>query len=323
MRAQPEAAFRWVSGSALGEAATVTVATGVTPEQLLEAFGADPARPEPLDRQHEEMTADYATDPWVSVLPVPGAVLAVEFNGWTGSEGPVLRAASAEDRTASTYWNVDAMTRLSFARRGELLASFEPPPPEPVTDEEVRSALDGLDLDDYHDRTEKGLAAVARFTGYAIRPEDVERITGAGIGYRVLPHLPEHHPEQRLPDGSRRWAGHGPLGADTDALAQLPDDELRDLAWWAAEAAAERAGRADDPDVRATLTGRGFTPGAERAARESRLVRGSHHQLWLALHSAANPDALAAAIRTVEHAHWVFGPNAADFLDRVRARVPA
>ena len=71
----------------------------------------------------------------------------------------------------------------------------------------------------------------------------------------------------------------------------------------------------------ATSTFGPLTPEAERAARESGLVHGAHHQLWLALHAAANPDALAAAIHTVDHARWVFGPDAADFLDRVRARV--
>lgn len=72
----------------------------------------------------------------------------------------------------------------------------------------------------------------------------------------------------------------------------------------------------------ATLAGRALTPAAERVARASGLMGGSDHQMWLALHEAGSPDPLGAAVRTVDRARWVFGPAAAGFLDRVRARMP-
>ncbi|WP_433294786.1 DUF6461 domain-containing protein [Pseudonocardia sp. CA-142604] len=179
--ARPEVAYRWVRGTGLGPAGTVMVVTGAEPEQVLAAFGADPAQPVPLT----ELFGQIGIDPWVAVLPIDGAVLALEYNGWQGAQGPVLRRASAHGSAASMYWNVNALTSLSFAREGELLASFEPPPPALPGDPEVLAALAGLELEDYHDRVEKGLVAVERFTGRGVRAEDVALVEAAGIAYRI------------------------------------------------------------------------------------------------------------------------------------------
>jgi hypothetical protein len=83
------------------------------------------------------------------------------------------------------FWNVNALTRLSFARAGEVLASFEPGLGEPSADEEVVTALAGLDLRDFHDRTEKGLVAVERFTGRGLYPEDLEDLDRLAVAYRI------------------------------------------------------------------------------------------------------------------------------------------
>lgn len=50
-------------------------------------------------------------------VAVGTAVLAVEYNGFQGMDGAVLRRASAGGRAASTFWNVNAMTWLSLSRR--------------------------------------------------------------------------------------------------------------------------------------------------------------------------------------------------------------
>jgi hypothetical protein len=179
--ARPEVTYRWVRGTGLGPAGTVTVVTGAQPDQVLAAFGADPAQPVPL----AELFGQAGIDPWVAVLPIDGAVLALEYNGWQGAQGPVLRRASAHGCAASMYWNVNALTSLSFARDGELLASFEPPPPAQPGDPDVLAALAGLELEDYHDRVEKGLVAVERFTGRGVRAEDVALVEAAAIAYRI------------------------------------------------------------------------------------------------------------------------------------------
>jgi phage tail tape-measure protein len=60
---QPELAYRWVKDSALNTGATVTVVTGVTVEEVLRSFGADPARPESLRFLDEDATARMSIYP--------------------------------------------------------------------------------------------------------------------------------------------------------------------------------------------------------------------------------------------------------------------
>ncbi|MFG1889214.1 DUF6461 domain-containing protein [Micromonospora sp. NPDC049051] len=187
---RPEAAYRWLRQSALSVAATVTVVTGAGVPDVLRAFGADPARPESIRALREDLMRRRSSDPWVAVLDVGGAVLAVEYNDWQGSTGPVLTRASASGRAASMFWNVNALTRLSFAERGEVLLSVEPfgdlgaPPP-------VAEALAGLDFADHHRGKQlMGLVAVQRFTGHGITAEDLARIESANVAFRIAPDLP-------------------------------------------------------------------------------------------------------------------------------------
>ncbi|MEV4386123.1 DUF6461 domain-containing protein [Micromonospora sp. NPDC049580] len=180
----PEHAYRWIRRSPLSQAATVTVVTGATVEQALRAFGADPDQPESVDDIQRDLSLRRAIDPWITVLDGGDAVLVVEDNGFRGTDAAVLRNASAGGRAASMFWNVNAVTRLSFAEAGQLLAAFEPwgrdeyPP-------EVAAALAGIDFAELGDRSEKGLVAVARFTGRGITAADLNRIRAAGIGYRI------------------------------------------------------------------------------------------------------------------------------------------
>lgn len=182
----PERAYRWVRRSSLSMAATVTVVTGSTAADVLRAFGADPAQPESLRRITDDVAARMSVDPWVAVLEAGTAVLAVEDNGFQGVDGAVLRRASADGRAASMFWNVNAMTQLSFAEGGQVLASFEPP--ERVNaGPAVGAALDGLDFDDYRNKEGKGLVAVERFTGRGITAQDLEQIQTADIAFRITP----------------------------------------------------------------------------------------------------------------------------------------
>lgn len=180
----PEHAYRWIRRSPLSQAATVTVVTGATVEQALRAFGADPDQPESVDDIQRDLSLRRAIDPWITVLDGGDAVLVVEDNGFRGTDAAVLRNASAGGRAASMFWNVNAVTRLSFAEAGQLLAAFEPwgrdeyPP-------EVAAALAGIDFAERGDRNEKGLVAVARFTGRGITAADLHRIRADGIGYRI------------------------------------------------------------------------------------------------------------------------------------------
>lgn len=179
---QPERAYRWVDDSSLQVAATVTVITGSNTQDVLRAFGADLAQPLALSE------VEYSDEMWLAVLEVPAAVLAVEINGFQGSDQDVLCRASASGRAASMFWNVNALARLSFAEGGQLLAAFEPgleSSEEAEAVPSVAAALDDLDFDDYRDTTAKGLVAVERFTGRGFTPQDLERIEEADIAYRI------------------------------------------------------------------------------------------------------------------------------------------
>ncbi|MER7442452.1 DUF6461 domain-containing protein [Micromonospora avicenniae] len=188
--ARPEHAYRWVRRSLLSGAATVTVTTGATVEEVLRAFGADPDRPESIRSIEADLYAGDSNFPWVAVLDAGPAILAVEYNGFQGSRESVLRRASARGRAASMFWNVNALMRLSFAEQGRLLAAFEPgmSAAEPEVDAEpaVAAATAGLELADHVDRHLKGLVAVERFTGYGITAADLDRVTTAGTGFRII-----------------------------------------------------------------------------------------------------------------------------------------
>lgn len=181
----PEVVYRWIGESALSDAATVTIVASSSPEEVLRGFGADPA--EPVSAM--ELSQLFDLDPWVVVLPVEGGVLAVEFNGFQGSHGPVLEPLSRAGRTASLYWNVNALTRLSFADKGTVHAGFELGHAVETEDPGVIEALAGLDFDGYRDRKGKALVAIERYTGYRMLPEDIERMTSADVAYRILPRL--------------------------------------------------------------------------------------------------------------------------------------
>ncbi len=311
----PHVGYRWIRKSALADAATVTLVAGASPADVLRGFGADPAEPV----SGRELAEELGIDPWVVVLRVEGGVLAVEFNGFQASYRPVLEPVSLAGRTASLYWNINGVTRLSFADKGSVLAHFELGHAGLIEEPLVNAALDGLDLDGYRDRLEMALVAVERFTGFRMRPEDIERMTQADVAYRILPHLPELYPEARNADGSRRFPGDGPLGADTDLLAFLSEGTLRDLAWYAASMAAEHAGVAGEPAVSATLAERRLTPDAEILARKAQLqAHAGQSWLWQTIHRASNPDPLAAAIGAVDAARYAVGTSAADLLDHLR-----
>ncbi|WP_218826903.1 DUF6461 domain-containing protein [Actinomadura meyerae] len=309
----PEAAYRWLRRSSLSEAATVTVVTGADAADVLRAFNADPDRPESLRTISMELLEKQSIDPWVAVVDVGGAVVAVEYNGWQGSTQPVLARASTGGRAASMYWNVDAMTRLSFAEHGDVLLSEEPFGPLDAPPS-VAGTLAGLDFADHHRGTSlMGLVAVQRFTGHGITADDLARIEAADIAFRIVPDLPTLYPYRLYPGM--------PPDPTAEALTGQPEPTLRDLAWWAAAQAAHYAELGDDPDIAASLTARALTPDARLRARRSQLGDGEHPWVWLALHRATNPDPLAAAVEALEAARYAAGPHAANLVADVQNRL--
>ncbi|WP_083986677.1 DUF6461 domain-containing protein [Frankia sp. EI5c] len=180
---QPETRYRWVRRrSGFREAATFTVVVGATPQDVVRYFDADPGAPCSLTR----LRAERRTDPYLLVLPLEGtddAVLAVEESGLQGSRHAVLSAVSRHGLAASMFWNINALTRLSLAQDGEVLAAFEPGT-DPIPDV-VLPLLRDLDLAGATDRVAKGLVVVERFTGHTILPEHLQRMVDDDVAYLI------------------------------------------------------------------------------------------------------------------------------------------
>lgn len=139
------------------------------------------------------------------------------------------------------------------------------------------------------------------------------------VAYRILPRLPDLYAEARNPDGSRAFPGGGPLGVETDRLAFVPEETLRELAWRAASAVAEHTCTAEDPVIAAVLAQRRLSPEAEFLARRSQLHADREHAwLWQAIHNATNPDPLAAAINSLSAARYASGQAGEQLLEHAR-----
>ncbi|WP_226932150.1 MULTISPECIES: DUF6461 domain-containing protein [Parafrankia] len=177
---RPEKSYSWIGRSGLSEAATITVITGLGLDDVVRAFQADPQSATTLQSARDQAGHRFS----VSFLAVDGAVLAVEDNGFMGSAAEVLRPLSAQGRAASIFWNINTVRRLNLAEGGELLATLELPHDGPVPAAAAPYLAD-LDLADYRDGAAKGLAAVARFTGYQVRPADLTRIEEADRAYLI------------------------------------------------------------------------------------------------------------------------------------------
>lgn len=115
--------FGWLSASALGEAACVTMVNTTDTDGVLRGFGgiADRARTLSL----EEIWDEFEDADAVAVCRRGDHVVAIEVNGFQGSRPEVLRQVSALGKTVSAFWNVDAMTRFSYAAGGRVKTSFE------------------------------------------------------------------------------------------------------------------------------------------------------------------------------------------------------
>ncbi|MFJ6676214.1 DUF6461 domain-containing protein [Actinosynnema sp. NPDC091369] len=172
----PYAAHRWVERSSLAEAATVTVITGSTTDHVLAAFNATKTA------SLRDLLIAYGLDPWVAVRAVDGAIIAVEHNVYRGADERTLAALSETGRAASMFWNVNAVTRLSFAERGRVLAAFEPWATHRVPDT-VADLLTGLP--GVRHKKARGLTAVARFTGRGITPDDLRAIEEADVAHLI------------------------------------------------------------------------------------------------------------------------------------------
>ncbi|WP_055409342.1 DUF6461 domain-containing protein [Frankia sp. ACN1ag] len=180
--APPEGHLRWVYSSMLAEAATITVVSGADRDDVVRAFGADP--------RHRRSLVSLIDLPdragWIAVLAVPeaGVVVVAEDNWFAGSDPATMRALSRLGPAASMFWNINAVTRLTLARDGDIVAAGELTEDYPAGPE-AASYLAGIDLTSWRNRIAKGLLVVERFTGYGLRPGDLDRLWTEDLAHRI------------------------------------------------------------------------------------------------------------------------------------------
>lgn len=284
----PEAAYRWVD-DVFGESGSVTMVTGMALEDVVRAFGSDPTRPRTgYDVRHADL---------LTVGTIGDTVVAIEFSGWEGSRPEVLRRVSAQGRAATSFWSITGMTRFALAEGGEVLDLFEEW--SAATSPQVLELAHDLDRYTYAEVIERGLVVAERATGATLTPDFVTHLIDAGVGYQVIPWLPDHEPFVERSDYS-----FGPLWPEKAAFLAATDAELREITWWVVGEIVRYWGP-DELEVAATLQSRSLSAAAVMVARRAQAFSGpSKNQgtlaAWKALHAATNPDARAALIAVAE-----------------------
>lgn len=301
------AALTWVHDSEIGESGCVTFVAGADVAAVARGFGGRASEATTMtlrdvDAQPgEDLVAVRSLGPWV---------LAVEINGWQGSRAEVLTRISRDTRAVSAFWNINALTRFSYAVEGRVLTAFEAMSPdsrqgaEPDALEATRAGLP------WNDFPAAMLALVSRVTG--------ERLTHDMLSgeFQVFPIEPRAE-EIRL-DVSPEYEGltyaDPPLAW---AFREADSRQLSGLSWYVARRAVTEAGLASDPAVATVLPGDTVFPGEphppsealdhlaatleKSAGRSAQGDRTSVGRFWAvtALREALNPVPLAAAFRVI------------------------
>jgi hypothetical protein len=271
----------------LAEAGCVTLIEAPDADQVIRAFGGDPA--EAVSGPFPSVgvsTEDPVRDRFVALQGIDGGLAVLEENGHEGRY--VVTAASRGGCAVSMYWNVNAHTQFSYAVDGQLLVGFDALFPESRYGTEPDALVDlmtGLFTEDQH-WTGSMFTLAARTTGLTLAPDWLERDC---LVVPVRPWLRQHN-------GEVPWTGTHPLNRlDTvlaRALVAATPAAQRRVALLAAERA---AGTADLVPRRDPYMPRIPLPGLDPDAAPS----------WLAGHPA-----VVAALAAVEAGRLAEVPRA-------------
>lgn len=146
-------------------AATFTAVCCDDEDAVIRAFGGDPAQARSMFL--EECQELYDDTDFVLVSRSGPTVVVVECNNFQGSREEVLRPLSRLGRTASAFWNVNAVSQLSLAEDGLLSSVLDmivPEDPFGARPDAWEPLLKGLTLG-VGGSWGAGLAAVERATG--------------------------------------------------------------------------------------------------------------------------------------------------------------
>ncbi|MGQ0840852.1 DUF6461 domain-containing protein [Actinokineospora sp.] len=108
---------------------TLAVVTGRTTDEVIRAYGGDPGHPaETLPFTRAQVPPkELGAYSLLQVRQVGRFVVAVENNGWRGQVAEVAeRASRSGGGYLSIFWNLNANYKLTQARDGKVLASFDP-----------------------------------------------------------------------------------------------------------------------------------------------------------------------------------------------------
>lgn len=240
--------YAWINDAAISEAGCVTVVAAADRRAVLAAFGAqlDTARdPGALT----DLDFDAGSGGPIYVAEVGDALVVIEDNGFQGSRPEVLcpaSKASGANVAASFFWNVNAVTAFSAARRGKLLFSVELLGAEDDDLDGVPKPLRRLVLfggSEDGDLLGAGLALVAGFTETAFSASILDGCTV----YDIEPptdDLLTYGPDYEYTYGMRDAAPR---------LAVVSPERQRLFADWATIAAVRESGLAEEPAVQRIL----------------------------------------------------------------------
>ncbi|KRF06702.1 hypothetical protein ASG88_19540 [Nocardioides sp. Soil777] len=185
----------------------------------------------------------------IYVVEISEAVVVIEDNGYQGSRSEVLRPASKASGTgvaSSFFWNVNAVTAFSAARRGRPLFSVELIGAEDDELDGVPKALRKLVVaggSEGGDLLGAGLALIAAFAKTSFSHDDLQ----GGTVYEIEPppaDLRTYGPGYRYTYGMPDAAS---------MLASLSAEQQRRFAAWATRAAAREAAVEDEAAARSVL----------------------------------------------------------------------
>ncbi|CRK59148.1 hypothetical protein [Alloactinosynnema sp. L-07] len=110
-------------------AITLAVVVGSRADDVVRAYGGDPAAPIGARTFAESAVPvdDIGDYGHAQVFTVADRVVVLENNGWAGSDpDTAVRASTGGGSFLSAYWNVDALSRLVQAVDGKVTANLEP-----------------------------------------------------------------------------------------------------------------------------------------------------------------------------------------------------
>lgn len=241
--------YGWLDGADYADAGCLTLVTGTSSAQVLEAVGAEiTSRDRQLGGTDDAGSAQISVVEDVGGMP-SGALVLVEANGWECSRPEVLQRLSRKGAAASVYWNVNGLVVFGCARSGKVRASAE------IREDDGGAANLPASLRSVWRRSiallgpvGAGLAMAEEFTGVTIpastaisHPVTAHRITAPVLTLRVTPEelVTLQYPSPEVLEAARAASPH----------------RLRAVAEWAVIDALREADIFDAPEL-ATTTSR-------------------------------------------------------------------